>query len=59
MYPRVRESLVYEPLLQLRHDMAAATTVLGAFASPAPAETDAVLPQTADLCTKAESRGAQ
>ena len=58
-YLRARDSPVYEPLFQLRHDMAAATIELGVFAFPAPAETDIVLPQTADLCTKADSRGAR
>ena len=57
-YLRARDSVVYEPLFQLRHDMAAATIELGVFAFPAPAE-DIVLPQTADLCTKADSRGAR
>jgi hypothetical protein len=57
-YLRVRESPVYEPPLQLRHDMVAATIELGTFAFPALAETDAVFPQTAALYPKAESRGA-
>lgn len=58
-YLRVRESPVYEPLLQLRHDMAGATIELGVFAFPASAETDVVLAHMADLCTEAESRGAR
>jgi hypothetical protein len=58
-YLRARESPVYEPLFQLRHDMAAATIELGVFAFPAPVETDAVLPQMACLCSEAESRGAR
>jgi len=58
-YQRVRKSLVYEPLFQLRHDMAAATIKLSVFAFPASAETDVVLPQMANLCTEAESRGAR
>ena len=57
-YLRARDSPVYGPLFQLRHDMAAATIELGVFSFPAPAE-DIVLPQTADLFTKAESRGAR
>jgi hypothetical protein len=57
-YLRTRNSEVYEPLFQLRHDMAAATIELGVFAFPAPAG-DRVLPQTADLCSRAESRGAR
>ncbi len=56
-YLRARHSPVYEPLLQLRHDMAAATIELGVFAFPASAETGVVLPQTVDLCIKANSRG--
>jgi hypothetical protein len=58
-YQLVRESAVYQPLFQLRHDMAATTIELGAFEFPLLAETDAVLPQTANLCTKAESREAR
>jgi hypothetical protein len=58
-YLRARESVVYEPLLQLRHDMAAATIELGVFAFPAPAETDVVYPQGAELYTKSDSRGAR
>jgi hypothetical protein len=57
-YLRARDSEVYEPLFQLRHDMAAATIELGVFAFPAPAE-DIVLQQTANLCSKAEGRGAR
>ena len=57
-YLRARDSEVYEPLFQLRHDMAAATIELGVFAFAAPAE-DTVLLQTADLCSKAESWGAR
>ena len=57
-YLRARDSEVYEPLFQLRHDMAAATIELGVFAFPAPAE-DIVLPQTPDLCSKADGRGAR
>lgn len=56
-YLRARDSEVYGLLFQLRHDMAAATIELGVFAFPAPAE-DIVLPQTTDLCSKAESWGA-
>ena len=58
-YLRARHSPVYEPLFQLRHDMAAATVELGVFAFPVSAETDVVLPQMADLCTQAETRGAR
>jgi hypothetical protein len=58
-YLRVRESPVYEPLLQLRNDMAAATIELGVFAFPAFAETDIVLPQMAGLRKEAETRGAR
>ena len=58
-YLRARDSLVYEPLFQLRHDMSTATIELGVFAFPASAETDVVLPQTADLCAKADGRGAR
>ena len=58
-YLFVRESPVYEPLFQLRHDMATATIELGVFAFPASAETDVVLPQMSNLCTKADRRGAR
>jgi hypothetical protein len=58
-YLRVRESPVYEPLFSMRQQMAAATIELGVFAFPVPAETKVVYPQTVDLCTKAECRGAR
>jgi hypothetical protein len=57
-YLRARDSPVYEPLFQLRHDMAAATIELGVFAFPDHAE-DIVLRRKADLCAKADSRGAR
>ena|ERR1017187_396123 len=51
-YQRVRESPAYERLFNLRHQMAEATIELGAFAFPAPTETAAVLPQTAERSAK-------
>jgi hypothetical protein len=56
-YQRERKSPVYEPLFSMRHQMAAATIELGVFAFTAPAEKNMVLPQTPQLCTKAETRG--
>jgi hypothetical protein len=41
----------------MRNQMAAATIELGAFAFPAHAEKEVAVPQTADLCIKAERRG--
>jgi hypothetical protein len=56
-YLRVRDSEVYDPLFSLRDQLAAATIDLGVYMFPSPAESDAVVPQTADLGSGAESRG--
>lgn len=58
-YQRARESPVYEPLFSMRNQMAAATIELGAFVFPAHAEKEVAPPQTADLCTKSDSRGSR
>ena len=55
-FQQVRESPVYEPLFRMRNQMTVAAIELGVFAFAPSAETDMVLPLSANLCTRAESR---